>query len=184
MSKSEADKKGLEIIKGEDMAPAAALTVPPEWQYNPGKSFWKPDTKKYAGWERKKVEEVIQKANRLREKEESRVLPELPRADEAVIPTSKLTSYALDEIKQSDKARAFREALGYTKANAQELLDNIKWNLPYFPAQKRGNNGYGERYEVIMTLKGPNEKTVKVLTGWIDDIETGEMRLTTIHIDL
>lgn len=131
-----------------------------------------------------KVEEIVAKANRLREIEESRVLPELPRADEAVVPTSKLTSYALDEIKQSDKARAFREALGYTKANAQELLDNIKWNLPYFPAQKRGNNGYGERYEVIMTLKGPNEKTVKVLTGWIDDIETGEMRLTTIHIDL
>lgn len=45
------------------MAPAAALTVPPEWQYNPGKSFWKPDTKKYSGWERKKVEEIVAKAN-------------------------------------------------------------------------------------------------------------------------
>jgi hypothetical protein len=63
VSKSEADKKGLEIIKGEDMAPAAALTVPPEWQHNPGKSFWKPDTKKYSGWERKKVEEIVAKAN-------------------------------------------------------------------------------------------------------------------------
>ncbi|MFA5596874.1 MAG: phage minor head protein [Pusillimonas sp.] len=63
VSKFEADKKGLEIIKGEDMAPAAALTVPPEWQYNPGKSFWKPDTKKYSGWERKKVEEIVAKAN-------------------------------------------------------------------------------------------------------------------------
>lgn len=185
ISKYEAEKKGLRITDGEEISPEAALTVAPEWQYNPGKSFWQPNTKKYTGWEREKVEQIVAKVNRIRdEKDGNYILPELPKINKAVIPTSKLTSYALDEIKQSDKARAFREALGYTKANAQELLDNIKRNLPHFPAQKRGNNGYGERYEVIMTLKGPNDKTVKVLTGWIDDIETGEMRLTTIHIDL
>jgi hypothetical protein len=34
-----------------------------------------------------------------------------------------------------------------------------------------------------MILKGENGKTAKVLTGWIDDVSTGEMRLVTVHID-
>lgn len=183
MSKSEADKKGLEIIKGEDIAPAAALTVPPEWQYNPGKTSWKPDVKNYTGWEREKVEEVIQKANKLREKEEDRVLSELPRVNEVVIPMSKLVDYSLDEENAPDKARVFREALGYTKENAEDLIENIKRNLSHFQASKRNDGGYGKRYTVTMVLKGPNGKTAKVLTGWIDDNKTGDMRLTTLYID-
>ena len=38
-------------------------------------------------------------------------------------------------------------------------------------------------YEVIMDITGPNGKTAKVLTAWIDDRNNGEMRLTTIHVD-
>ena len=38
-------------------------------------------------------------------------------------------------------------------------------------------------YEVVMNLVGPNGKAAKVLTGWIDDKNNGEMRLTTVHID-
>lgn len=45
------------------------------------------------------------------------------------IPVEKFTEYALDPTKQPDKARAFREALGYTKANYQDLIDNINRSL-------------------------------------------------------
>lgn len=38
-------------------------------------------------------------------------------------------------------------------------------------------------YQVIMEIEGLNGKTAKVLTAWIDDKITGEMRLTTVHID-
>ena len=38
-------------------------------------------------------------------------------------------------------------------------------------------------YEVTMNLIGENGKTAKVVTGWIDDISNGEMRLTTVYID-
>lgn len=34
-----------------------------------------------------------------------------------------------------------------------------------------------------MELKGENGKIARVLTGWLDDKKTGEMRLTTIHVD-
>ncbi|NCB47951.1 hypothetical protein EOM81_13190 [bacterium] len=55
ISKYEAEKKDLRITDGEELNPEAALTVAPEWQYKPGKSFWQPNTKKYTGWESKKV---------------------------------------------------------------------------------------------------------------------------------
>ena len=44
----------------------------------------------------------------------------------AKIPEEKFTKYALDPIRQPDKARAFRDALGYTIDNYQELIENIQ----------------------------------------------------------
>jgi len=107
----------------------------------------------------------------------------LPRANEAVISIEKFTEYALNPDKDKDKSIAFDLALGYNKNNAHKLIEQIKKNLIYYPAIKKENIGYGIRYEVIMDITGINGKTAKVLTGWIDDIKTGEIRLTTVHID-
>ena len=100
-----------------------------------------------------------------------------------MIPTEKLTQYALNVERSPDKARAFSEALGYTQDNASELIQQIYDNLPNFPAKEKEDRGWGMTYEVVMQLKGPNGKTAKVLTAWIDDNKTGEMRLTTVHVD-
>ena len=107
----------------------------------------------------------------------------LPRYEKAIIPIEKLTKYALNPDSQPHKALAFELALGYTKYNAIKLAENIKANLDKFPAKCKGNKGYGNLYEVVLELVGENGKTVKVLTGWIDDISSGEMRLTTIYVD-
>lgn len=42
------------------------------------------------------------------------------------IPAEKFTDYALDPKRQPDKAKAFRDALGYTLDNYRELIDNIR----------------------------------------------------------
>lgn len=47
----------------------------------------------------------------------------------AEIPESKFLDYALDMEKQPDKARAFRDALGYTKENYKDLIENIRANV-------------------------------------------------------
>ena len=39
------------------------------------------------------------------------------------------------------------------------------------------------RYEVKMQLTGPNGKTADVLTAWINDKNSTEMRLTSAYID-
>lgn len=107
----------------------------------------------------------------------------LPRYEEAVIPEAKFTKYALNPERDVNKARAFKEALGYDLSNYQELIQNIRDNLPNYEARKKSNLGFGERYEVKMQIKGPNGKTAKVLTAWIDDKDTGEMRMVSAYVD-
>ncbi len=65
----------------------------------------------------------------------------------------------------------------------QELIDNIKANVGKYQAKPKGNRGYGELYEVTMVLVGHNGKSAMVLTGWLDDAKTGEIRLVTAHVD-
>lgn len=107
----------------------------------------------------------------------------LPRYDEAVIPKAKFTQYALNPEKDPDKARAFKSALGYDLDNADDLIEQINAKLPDYEAVEKGDRGWGKRYEVIMDIEGPNGKTAKVLTAWIDDKNTGEMRLTSVYVD-
>ncbi len=91
------------------------------------------------------------------------------------IPLEKFTAYALNEAVDKDKAIAFELALGYNINNADKLIANIMANLDRFPAIPKGNKGYGQLFEVVMTLTGENRKTANVLTGWIDDPLTGEI---------
>jgi SPP1 gp7 family putative phage head morphogenesis protein len=107
----------------------------------------------------------------------------LPRYKEAVIPKAKFTQYALNPDKDPDKAKAFEKALGYTVDNADELISQIYDKISKYNAKEKPDNGWGKRYEVIMDIVGPNGKTAKVLTAWIDDKNTGEIRLTSVYVD-
>lgn len=108
----------------------------------------------------------------------------LPRYEEAVMPEAKFTKYALDPTKgDGGKAKGFKEALGYDLSNWEKLALQIRENLPNHPAKRVADKGYGPRYSVRMRLQGINGKTAWVLVTWIDDKKTGEMRLTTLHID-
>lgn len=106
----------------------------------------------------------------------------LPKTDKIKIPTDKFIKYALNYDRDYDKALAFELALGYNLTNYQMLMDNIKSDLDKYSAVPKGNRGHGERYEVILKITGANGKEANVLTGWIDDINAGEMRLTTVHV--
>jgi len=107
----------------------------------------------------------------------------LPRYAEAVIPIEKFINYALNPEKDTNKATAFNLALGFKLEHAGILITAIKNNLSYYPAIPKGNSGHGMRYEVVMNITGINGKTAKVLTAWIDDKESGEMRLTNAYVD-
>ncbi|MCD8142312.1 MAG: minor capsid protein [Clostridiales bacterium] len=155
-----------------------------------GKSVTIPGYMTYKEWYEKYVsgnpqalenEKRIKQGKRVEKPGKSAIL--LPRHQEAVIPDNKLSQYALNPEKDADKAAAFQSALGYDLSNYGDLIDNIHEHLGEFSATPKGNNGYGETYEVIMDLEGPNGKRARVLTAWIDDAQNGEMRLTTLHVD-
>ena len=106
----------------------------------------------------------------------------LPRAYEAIIPIEKFTLYSLNPDGDFDKHLAFERALGYNLSNCQGLIDNIRENITKYPAQPKEDKGHGLRYEILMDLTGPNGKTASVLTAWIDDNKTGDMRLTSAYV--
>ena len=121
-------------------------------------------------------------AERLKNREKQGIM-KLPKYQEVVIPKEKFTQYALNPDKDPNKAKAFQLALGYTLENADELIKQIYDKLPEYEAKEKPDNGWGKRYEVKMDLTGPNGKTAKVLTAWIEDKDTGEMRLTSAYVD-
>ncbi|HHY74043.1 MAG TPA: minor capsid protein [Bacillus bacterium] len=100
------------------------------------------------------------------------------------IHSDKLVKYALNKEhpKGKDKAIAFEKALGYTVENYQDLIDNVMNNLGKYPAKYKSSSKYGESYEVLMNLTGPNSKNANVITGWLFNKETNEAKLTTIYV--
>lgn len=98
----------------------------------------------------------------------------------AKIPNEKFTKYALDYEKSPNKARAFKEALGYTKENYQELIKDIERHIDKEKFVERGDRGYGMRYQQVMKLKGPNGKEANVLTAWVK--EADDFRMTSVYV--
>ncbi len=100
----------------------------------------------------------------------------------AKIPEEKFTKYALDPIKAPDKARAFKEALGYTIENYEDLIDSIQKNFDEALLKLKASDKYGDRYELVMNLKGPNGKNANVCTAWIKENADSEPRLTSAYV--
>lgn len=99
-----------------------------------------------------------------------------------VIPEEKFTKYALDPIKQPDKAKAFKIALGYTLENYQKLIDNIISNFNESLLKLKASDKYGERYELVIRLKGENGKEANVCTAWIKENKNSELRLASAYV--
>ena len=98
------------------------------------------------------------------------------------IPKEKFTEYALNPEKDFDKANAFEKALGYNQSNVDKLIDNIYRNVNKFDAVKKPDNGYGQRYSVLMSLVGENGKRANVQTAWIIEKETAITRLVSAYV--
>lgn len=101
-------------------------------------------------------------------------------AGNLAIPKAKLTGYALDPQKSSDKAKAFKLALGYDQSNADELLQNIIDNIDESKFVEKGDAGYGMLYQFVVRLTGANGKEANVLTAWIADGK--KKRLTSVYV--
>lgn len=103
----------------------------------------------------------------------------------AKVPDEKLTEYALnfEHPTGKEKAKAFKEALGYTKENYADLKDQILDSFDEKELVYKREDQYGKRYEQIIQITGPNGKTANVLTAWIKENDKSEPRLTSVYVD-
>lgn len=98
----------------------------------------------------------------------------------AKMPKEKFIEYSLNPDKAPDKARAFKDALGYTMSNYEDLMENINEHIDESKFVEKGDNGHGMLYEYIVRIKGPNGKSANVLTAWIQDGD--EKRLVSVYV--
>jgi len=94
--------------------------------------------------------------------------------------TEKLVNYALDPLKEPNKAMAFKKALGYTQDNYQSLKDQIMELADESKFVEKGDSGYGMKYEYIFEATGANGEKANVLTAWIHEGE--DKRLTSVYV--
>ena len=105
-------------------------------------------------------------------------------AENLIIPKDKLVAYALNKEHKlgGPKAVAFEKALGYTKDNYKDLSDKVKNSIGDFDIVNKGATKHGVKFEVLMTMTGPNGKSANVITGWIIKNNEQQPRMTTIYV--
>ena len=108
----------------------------------------------------------------------------LPNLEKAEIPSSKLSGYALNMNHPTgrSKAIAFRDALGYTISNEEELKEAIRSGLNKWKANARPRTQHGQPYEVKMLITGANGKVATVKTAWQIDNGKDTPRLVSVYV--
>jgi hypothetical protein len=102
--------------------------------------------------------------------------------EDAFIDPRKLTEYLLRPLEDSDKS-AFLARAGYTPENPELLLADLRTQLLTSEAADLGPFLFGQKYEIIGTLIGPNGRTLRVRTIWAKVTTTGETRFVTLIPD-
>ena len=62
---------------------------------------------------------------------------------------------------------------GYTKDNADRLLNDLRTQLLPQDAELFDQTEYGPKYRIRGTLSGPNGRTLRVLSIWMKEDATG-----------
>ncbi|SDW96879.1 hypothetical protein SAMN05444064_109148 [Pseudomonas syringae] len=104
-------------------------------------------------------------------------------AAKAVIDPRKITEYALnlDHPVGGPKARVFESALGFTTANADDLLQQLHHGVRNTGSTPGVVDSRGARFTVDILVKGPKREGI-VRTGWIYDPGSSVPRLTTLFV--
>jgi len=98
----------------------------------------------------------------------------------SIIREEKLTQYLLTPRARNDKSKFLNE-LGYTLENWQILQRDILAQILPKEAQFDETTPYGDMYQIMTDLTGPNGKTRKVLTVWMFDTTLNQAHLVTLY---
>jgi hypothetical protein len=116
----------------------------------------------------------------------------LPNGEKAEIDMRKFTEYSMkpDNPQNQGKWMGFA-MIGYPvetpegrQIATQDVVQQIRQNLPHIPAYKSKNNPYGIRLKVTIRIKGFNEKQGNLITIWQIDQNKNIPRLITNWLEV
>jgi hypothetical protein len=84
----------------------------------------------------------------------------------AIISPRKLTQYLLIPLPKDDKSRYLAQG-GYTLDNWQQLERDLREQILALEAQPTLKTKYGQKYQIIGSLKCPNGVILNIKTIWI-----------------
>ena len=98
-------------------------------------------------------------------------------AQDSIIIQEKLTDYLLKRLPKDDKSQYLAKA-GYTQTNWRQLEQDLRQQILTLDAIPTEKTQFGQKYEIIGFLKGPNDKCLNVKTIWI--VTETDTRLVTL----
>ena len=91
----------------------------------------------------------------------------LPHPEKAVVPREKIEAYLLSPAHTVGRHKAaFFNALGYAQSDWRRLQHDIA-TLVTHDAERVAETDYGTKYEIRVTITGPNSRTAAIVTAWI-----------------
>ncbi len=107
----------------------------------------------------------------------------LPNATLAIVDIQKISDYCLnmEHPRGKHKARVFKNSLGITSEDTEELIAEIKKQIQKTKCMEGEGDAYGQRYTVDVEIKMNRMKAV-VRTGWIIKRNEDQPRLTTCYV--
>lgn len=101
---------------------------------------------------------------------------------DTVIATDKLTRYLLVPQARGDKS-AFLAGAGYTRDNADQLLQDLRAQILPLDATVLESNKFGHYCEIRGRLTGPNGVVLAVRTIWMTEHLSGVTKFVTLIPD-
>ena len=101
---------------------------------------------------------------------------------DTIIAPNKLTQYLLRLRVEDDKSQ-FLELAGYTLADADRLLRDIREQVLPLDAEFHEETEYGPKYRIRGTLTGPNGRILRVVTIWMKENATNQVKFVTLFPD-
>jgi hypothetical protein len=98
---------------------------------------------------------------------------------DATIAPEKLSKYLLVRQSRGDKS-AFLATAGYTAANLEQLLHDLRRQVLSQEAVRLHRTKFGQFYEIRAPLVGPNRATLRIRSIWMKEHLSGETKFITL----
>ena len=102
--------------------------------------------------------------------------------DDSIITREKITEYLLKWQPDNDKSQFLARA-GYSSANWQRLLEDIRTQILPTEAELMRKTAYGDLFRIRGKLLGPNGVSLRVITVWMAEYASQQTKFITLFPD-